>query len=99
MELLPVTLTCFIHDPKAWINKWQKSFIAVGGGFACWATTADDAAAALAASTSSSKIATRVSIAGCLAEAVEGKLDGKQYALRLKLVNGAEVTGQITLRK
>lgn len=89
LALPAVSLNCFVHDSKAWINKWQKVHLSIGGGCAAWASSAVDASAALASG--SSKKATRVSISACAAESMADKLDSKQYAVRVKLSDGVEV--------
>ena len=95
VDIPAVARECFLHDSKAWLNKWQKVHIAVGRSVASWAVSPQDAVAALTASGGSSKAVTRVSIEGCEAEALANKLDGRVNALRLKLSNGAEVRSHL----
>ncbi len=89
LALPAVSLNCFVHDSKAWFNKWQNVHLSIGGGCAAWSSSAVDASAALASG--SYKKATRVSIGACVAESLADKLDGRQHAVRVKLSDGVEV--------
>ena len=93
MELpQPLNLPCSLYAPKAWVNKWSSTFLRVGGGQACWAASAAHAAVLMLAFPSGAKGAPCVSVASCVAEAVAGKVDGKQNIVRLKLADKTEVT-------
>ena len=88
----PLNLPCSVYAPKAWANKWSRAFLRVGGGQACWAASAANAAVVMTAFPSGTKGALCVSVASCAAEAVAGKVDGKQQIVRLKLADKTEVT-------
>lgn len=88
---LPETLRCFLHEPKAWLHKWRIVHLAVGKEWASWAPSAADAAAALVTTSSASQNTNRVAVSGCVAQAVKGKLNGKEHVVAVKLAADAEV--------
>jgi hypothetical protein len=91
LPLAAVVLQGFIHDPKAWLNKWRVIHLAIERGSASWAPSAADATAALLAPAAATKTSTCVSVLGCVVEVADGKVDGKEHVMRVRLANGTEV--------
>ena len=92
LSLSAVVLQGFIHDPKAWLNKWRGIHLAIERGSASWAPSAADAKAALLAPAAATKTSSCVSVSGCVVEAADGKVDGKEHVMLVKLANGTEVS-------
>jgi hypothetical protein len=89
---------CFMHDPKAWFNKWRDVQLAIGNGLISWASSAEDAAAALLKTTNALKKSTCVAVLGRAVEALEGKLDGKDCVLCVELASSSQVRGSHTFK-